>query len=59
LLLEKAILTVEENCGVARLMSKRAAQFQGRKGTGFEVEMSVNPDDIPKKATAAQLANRK
>jgi hypothetical protein len=59
LLLEKVILTVEENFGGARLMSKRAAQFQGRKGTGLEVEMSMNPDDIPKRATAAQLANRK
>ena len=40
-------------------MSKRAAQSQGQKETGLEVEMSMNPDDMPKRATAAQMANRK
>ncbi|KAF3490601.1 nucleoporin nsp1 [Arthroderma uncinatum] len=36
---------------------KRVAETQGRKETGFDQEMSSN--DAPKRATAAQLANRK
>ncbi|OJD10297.1 hypothetical protein AJ78_08640 [Emergomyces pasteurianus Ep9510] len=42
-------------------MSKRAAQVQGGKDLvgGFGNEMSANPADPPKRATAAQLASRK
>ncbi|PGH07556.1 hypothetical protein AJ79_06226 [Helicocarpus griseus UAMH5409] len=40
-------------------MSKRVAQTQGGKDIGFGDEMSGNSDDMPKRATAAQLANRK
>ncbi|PGH04691.1 hypothetical protein GX51_03358 [Blastomyces parvus] len=42
-------------------MSKRAAQVQGGKDLagGFGHEMSSNPGDTPKRATAAQLASRK
>ncbi|ODH47989.1 hypothetical protein GX48_05921 [Paracoccidioides brasiliensis] len=40
-------------------MSKRTSQSQGGKDIGFGPEMSANPDDIPKRATAAQLAARK
>jgi hypothetical protein len=41
-------------------MSKRAAEFQGRKETGLDSGMaSVNPADAPKRATAAQMAARK
>lgn len=42
-------------------MSKRGAQVQGSKDGGFLGDGSerVNMDDVPKRATAAQLANRK
>ncbi|KAG5297107.1 RanBP1 domain-containing protein [Histoplasma ohiense] len=42
-------------------MSKRVAQAQGGKDLagGFGNEMSANPTDMPKRATAAQLASRK
>ncbi|KAK2746036.1 hypothetical protein FQN57_003376 [Myotisia sp. PD_48] len=40
-------------------MSKRAAQGQGKKETGLDFEMATNPNELPKRATAAQLANRK
>ncbi|EGC49760.1 conserved hypothetical protein [Histoplasma capsulatum var. duboisii H88] len=41
-------------------MSKRVAQAQGGKDLagGFGNEMSANPTDMPKRATAAQLASR-
>ncbi|OAX78799.1 hypothetical protein ACJ72_06890 [Emergomyces africanus] len=42
-------------------MSKRSAEIQGGKDLvgGFGNEMSANPADPPKRATAAQLASRK
>ena len=41
-------------------MSKREAEYQGSKETGLNSPMSAgNPGDMPKRATAAQLANRK
>jgi hypothetical protein len=43
-------------------MSKRQIEVQGTKdGTSFlgDGSASANTDDVPKRATAAQLANRK
>lgn len=40
-------------------MSKRAAEHQGSKETGLDFGMSSNPNDAPRRATAAQMANRK